>query len=80
LLHDRADLVDAGPPVQPGGDAISGWAVGGMLVGIGFAVMSRTAQADRTFGYLLVVQFDWGSGLAVLPPWSDVRTNVLLAH
>ena len=43
--------------------------MGGMLVGIGFAVMSRTAQADRTFGYLLVVQFGLGGlGLAVLPP------------
>ena len=53
--------------------------MGGMLVGIGFAVMSRTAQADRTFGYLLVVQFGLGGlGLAVLPPLvSTYGTGVL---
>ena len=31
--------------------------VGGLLVGIGFAVISRTTHADRTFGYLLSIQF-----------------------
>lgn len=43
--------------------------VGGMLVGVGFAVISRTEQADRTFGYLLTVQFGLGGlGLMYLPP------------
>jgi predicted MFS family arabinose efflux permease len=43
--------------------------VGGLLVGIGFAVMSRTTEVDRTFGYLLTIQFGLGGlGLILLPP------------
>ncbi|WP_339671805.1 MFS transporter [Dasania marina] len=43
--------------------------IGGMLVGIAFAVIARTSQADRTFGYLLTVQFGLGgAGLMFLPP------------
>ncbi|RMA78470.1 MFS transporter [Umboniibacter marinipuniceus] len=43
--------------------------VGGALVGIGFAVIARTTNADRTFGYLLSVQFGLGGvGLMYLPP------------
>ena len=43
--------------------------VGGMLVGIGFSIIARTTQADRTFGYLLLVQFGLGGlGLMLLPP------------
>jgi len=43
--------------------------IGGLLVGIGFAVISRTSEADRTFGYLLSVQFGLGGvGLMYLPP------------
>ncbi|GLS83853.1 MFS transporter [Paraferrimonas haliotis] len=42
--------------------------VGGLLVGIGFGVMSRTEQADKSFGYLLFVQWGLGGlGLMVLP-------------
>jgi len=42
--------------------------VGGFLVGIGFAVISRTTHADRTFGYLLTIQFGLGGlGLIYLP-------------
>ena len=42
--------------------------IGGGLVGIGFAVISRTTHADRTFGYLLTVQFGLGGlGLMYLP-------------
>lgn len=42
--------------------------VGGLLVGIGFAVISRTTHADRTFGYLLTIQFGLGGlGLIYLP-------------
>ncbi|NIA28179.1 MAG: MFS transporter, partial [Desulfobulbaceae bacterium] len=42
--------------------------VGGLLVGIGFAVISRTTHADRTFGYLLSIQFGLGGlGLIYLP-------------
>lgn len=43
--------------------------VGGMLVGIGFAVISRTSEVDRTFGYLLTIQFGLGGlGIIYLPP------------
>ncbi len=43
--------------------------IGGFLVGIGFAIISRTDQVDRTFGYLLTVQFGLGGlGLMFLPP------------
>ncbi|MFN3521217.1 MAG: MFS transporter [Phenylobacterium sp.] len=42
--------------------------VGGMLVGVGFAVIARTRTPDRTFGMLLVVQFGLGGlGLLLLP-------------
>jgi hypothetical protein len=42
--------------------------VGGLLVGIGFAVMSRTTEVDRSFGYLLTIQFGLGGvGLMFLP-------------
>lgn len=42
--------------------------IGGALVGVGFAVISRTTEADRTFGYLLTVQFGLGGlGLMYLP-------------
>ena len=42
--------------------------IGGGLVGIGFAVISRTTETDRTFGYLLSVQFGLGGlGLIYLP-------------
>jgi len=53
--------------------------VGGMLVGIGFSIIARTTHPDRTFGYLLVVQFGLGGlGLMVLPPLVPVLgTGVL---
>jgi len=42
--------------------------VGGMLVGVGFAVVARTGAADRVFGMLLVVQFGLGGlGIMTLP-------------
>jgi predicted MFS family arabinose efflux permease len=43
--------------------------IGGLLVGIGFAVIARTRNADITFGLLLLVQFGLGGfGLMFLPP------------
>lgn len=43
--------------------------VGGLLVGVGFSVSARTAGADRTFGFLLLVQFGLGGlGVMLLPP------------
>ncbi|GAB4526261.1 MAG: hypothetical protein Kow00133_15120 [Amphiplicatus sp.] len=42
--------------------------VGGLLVGVGFAVIARTANPDRTFGTLLFVQFGLGGvGVMTLP-------------
>ena len=42
--------------------------VGGLLVGISYAVIARTAIADRTFGILLFVQFGLGGlGVMTLP-------------
>lgn len=42
--------------------------VGGLLVGIGFAVISRTENADKTFGYLLLIQWGLGGlGIMYLP-------------
>jgi predicted MFS family arabinose efflux permease len=41
---------------------------GGLLVGIGFAIISRTQQADKTFGYLLLIQWSLGGfGIMYLP-------------
>jgi predicted MFS family arabinose efflux permease len=43
--------------------------VGGLSVGIAFSVMARTTEADKTFGYLLVVQYSLGGlGIMLLPP------------
>ncbi|MGS2721290.1 MFS transporter [Paraglaciecola aestuariivivens] len=42
--------------------------VGGLLVGIGFAVISRTENPDKTFGYLLLIQWGLGGlGIMYLP-------------
>jgi len=42
--------------------------VGGLLIGVGFSIIARTTHADRTFGYLLLVQFGLGGvGMLVLP-------------
>ena len=38
---------------------------GGLLVGVAYGVIARTAQVDRTFGILLFVQFGMG-GLGVM--------------
>jgi len=41
---------------------------GGLLVGIGFAIISRTHEPDKTFGYLLLIQFGLGGlGIMYLP-------------
>ena len=42
--------------------------VGGLLVGVSYAVIARTGKVDRTFGVLLFVQFGLGGlGVMVLP-------------
>lgn len=52
---------------------------GGTLVGIGFALIARTFQPDRTFGMLLVVQFSFGGlGMMLIPPMvNDYGNNVI---
>lgn len=47
--------------------------IGGMLTGLAFGVIARTANPDRAFGMLLFVQFGLG-GLAVmiLPPLAPI--------
>lgn len=41
---------------------------GGLLVGIGFSIISRTTEADKTFGYLLLIQWGLGGlGIMYLP-------------
>lgn len=47
--------------------------IGGLLVGVAFAVIARTKTPDRTFGMLLVVQFGLGGlGLMFLPRLAPV--------
>ncbi|MGA2457281.1 MAG: MFS transporter [Terriglobales bacterium] len=55
--------------------------VGGMLVGISFAIFARTTAPDRTFGVLLLVQvFAGGLGVMSLPLLVPrFGTNVLFA-
>jgi len=55
--------------------------IGGMLVGIAFSIIARTREADRTFGYLLLVQVGVGGiGLMLLPPLVPIMgTWVLFA-
>ena len=53
--------------------------VGGLSVGIGFGIIARTIQPDKTFGYLLVIQFGFGGlGVMFLPPLvPEFGTNAL---
>lgn len=47
--------------------------IGGLLVGVAFAVIARTRSPDRTFAMLLVVQFGLGGlGLMFLPRLTPV--------
>lgn len=47
--------------------------VGGMLVGVSFAVIARVSLVHKTFGYLLFVQFGLGGlGVMLLPPLAPV--------
>jgi predicted MFS family arabinose efflux permease len=65
---DLASMLLENAPALIGTRFVHG-CVGGLLVGIGFAVMSRTTEVDRSFGYLLTIQFGLGGlGLIYLPP------------
>jgi predicted MFS family arabinose efflux permease len=53
--------------------------IGGMLVGVGFSIIARTTHTDRTFGYLLFVQFGLGGlGMLVLPPLVPLHGTYVL--
>lgn len=68
ILIDLASMLLKNPPALVATRFAHG-CVGGLLVGIGFAVISRTSEVDRTFGYLLTIQFGLGGlGLIYLPP------------
>ncbi|MEM8816519.1 MAG: MFS transporter [Pseudomonadota bacterium] len=75
---DLLSMLVASPEIMIGGRFVHGL-VGGALVGIGFAVIARTARPDRTFGVLLVVQFGLGGlGNLYLPRLvPDFGTDVL---
>lgn len=52
---------------------------GGLLVGIGFGIISRTTEADKTFGYLLLIQWSLGGlGLMFLPELVPIYGTVAL--
>jgi len=68
IAVDLVSMLLTSAPVLIGTRFIHG-CVGGLLVGIGFAVISRTTEVDRTFGYLLTIQFGLGGlGIIYLPP------------
>lgn len=68
ITVDFLSMLLTSAPVLIGTRFIHG-CIGGLLVGIGFAVMSRTTEVDRSFGYLLTIQFGLGGlGLIYLPP------------
>ncbi len=56
---DLLSMLVTSPEILIAGRFLHGL-IGGALVGIGFAVIARTSQPDRTFGVLLVVQFGLG--------------------
>lgn len=67
IAIDAASTLIADPELMIGVRAIHGL-LGGLLVGIGFGVISRTAAPDRTFGYLLFIQWGLGGlGIMTLP-------------
>ncbi|TKB45424.1 MFS transporter [Thalassotalea mangrovi] len=55
--------------------------IGGLLVGVGFSIIARTKEADKTFGVLLLVQFGLGGvGVIYIPPLvPEYGTSVLFA-
>ena len=67
IAMDFASMLITLPKVMIATRFVHGY-VGGMLVGVGFAVMSRTTEVHRTFGYLLTIQFGLGGlGIMYLP-------------
>lgn len=53
--------------------------IGGLLVGVSFAVIARTEQVHKTFGMLLLVQFGLGGlGVMMLPPLVPILGSWIL--
>jgi len=68
MLLDLGSLAIRTPSALAMLRAVHGF-VGGMAVGVSYAVMARTHSPDRAFGVLLLVQFGLaGLGLMLLPP------------
>jgi MFS family permease len=68
ISMDLASILITNPTIMISARFVHGF-VGGMLVGVGFAVMSRTTEVHRTFGYLITIQFGLGGlGIIYLPP------------
>jgi len=59
VAMDLLSMLIALPPAMIAFRFVHGL-VGGALVGVGFSVIARTVNPDRTFGVLLVVQFGLG--------------------
>ncbi len=59
ILMDLLSMLISLPPAMIAFRFVHGL-VGGALVGVGFSVIARTRNPDRTFGVLLVVQFGLG--------------------
>jgi len=67
LVIDGACIYIESPSMMIAIRALHG-ITGGLLVGIGFAIISRTVEPDKTFGYLLLIQFGLGGlGIMFLP-------------
>ncbi|MGO2373423.1 MAG: MFS transporter [Pseudoalteromonas prydzensis] len=67
LVIDFACIYISEPTVMIATRALHGLA-GGLLVGIGFCIISRTFEPDKTFGYLLLIQWGLGGlGIMYLP-------------
>lgn len=68
MLLDLASMSVHNVPLLIGLRALHG-TIGGLLVGISYSVIGRTAAPDRIFGMLLAVQVGLGGfGLWLLPP------------
>jgi predicted MFS family arabinose efflux permease len=64
ILIDMVSIKLADPTVLTTVRFIHGF-IGGMLIGIGFSLIARTIEPDRTFGVLLFVQYGFG-GLGIM--------------
>lgn len=64
IAIDLVSLRLADPTVLTAVRFVHGF-IGGMLIGVGFSLIARTFEPDRTFGVLLFVQYGFG-GLGIM--------------